>query len=98
MSDPTYHLRKIETESDASFMKGAAPPPKRSYTKSSVANSHARVMAEVRADAPDAPKAIENWQTYLIASTLCMGAVAYGYDTGLSSSALLCPSPCRAVP
>ena len=62
MSDPTYHLRKVETD-NTSFMKGAAPPPKRSYTKSSVANSHARVLAEIRSDAPDPPKSIENFRT-----------------------------------
>lgn len=62
MSDPTYHLRKVETD-NTSFMKGSAPPPKRAYTKSSVANSHARVLAEIQSDAPDAPKSIENFRT-----------------------------------
>ncbi|SDA01398.1 BZ3500_MvSof-1268-A1-R1_Chr10-1g02626 [Microbotryum saponariae] len=73
-------LAKYES-SEVSVAQASKSGPKRSYTLSSnVADAHARTVAKL--NAPPAPKEVNNALVYLIGITICMGAVAYGYDTG----------------
>jgi len=60
--------------------------------KSSASAAHAKTTAEYKAEAVPEPKEIHNFKTYLIALTLCMGAAAYGYDTGFFGGTLALPS------
>ncbi|ORY76871.1 and other transporter-domain-containing protein [Leucosporidium creatinivorum] len=76
---PDASLQKYESE--ASILEQTSGRPARTFTmKSSVADSHARTVAALHA--PDVPSEVNNFQTYFIGVTICMGAVAYGYDTG----------------
>lgn len=43
-----------------------------------MSESHAKTLAAVNSSAPPTPKEVNNFQTYLIAVTICMGAAAYG--------------------
>ena len=58
-------------------------PNKRTPTwKSGAGGNHAATMAEYKAEAVPEPKEIHNFRTYMVAVLMCMGAAAYGYDTG----------------
>lgn len=86
--------RQESAYSDWTDPKGREPVAnKRTKTwKSEAADTHARVMAEYRAESIEEPKAIHNFRTYLIAVIMCMGAAAYGYDTGFFGGTLALPS------
>ncbi|KAJ9121893.1 hypothetical protein QFC24_004475 [Naganishia onofrii] len=67
----------------------ASNKPRKTQTwKSSAGDAHTRVMAEYLAEVPEEPKQIHNAWTYMIGVIMCMGAAAYGYDTGFFGGTL----------
>jgi len=60
--------------------------------RTSAATAHQRTMAEQSAEGVPEPKEIHNWLVYLVGLSMCMSAMAYGYDTGFFGGTLALPS------
>ncbi|KAJ9096729.1 hypothetical protein QFC21_004999 [Naganishia friedmannii] len=83
--DSNYSDMQSDMKAD---LYASGKPKKTSNWKSSAGDAHTRVMAEYLAEVPEEPKQIHNAWTYMIAVIMCMGAAAYGYDTGFFGGTL----------
>jgi len=63
--------------------------------RTSAATAHQRTMAEQSAEGIPEPKEIHNWLVYVVGLSMCMSAMAYGYDTGFFGGTLALPSFAR---